>query len=150
MTKSKRLEPVARVADSRERRAAAEFARFRQRLDEQEARLQELIGYRDDYARRFEQDGRKGLDAARMADYRRILIQLGEAIAWQEQRLVALRRDCELLRRRWSDSHTRTAALDKAIERLRGEERRHAERREQGESDERAQRRGKGETDPHD
>jgi flagellar FliJ protein len=150
MTKSKRLEPVARIAESREQRAAAELARIRQRLEEQEARLKELLAYRDDYARRFEQAGRNGIDAGRMADYRRILIQLGEAIAFQEQRLTALRRDCEQLRRRWSDTHTRTAALDKAIERFRGEERRADDRREQGESDERAQQPGRGDREPSD
>ncbi|MCK7583248.1 MAG: flagellar export protein FliJ [Chromatiales bacterium] len=146
MTKSKRLEPVARVAESRERRAAVELAKFRQRLEEQEARHRELLAFRDDYAHRFEQAGRDGFDAGCMANYRRILIQLGEAIAFQEQRLTALRRDCEQLRRRWTDTRTRTASLDKAIERFRGEERRDADRREQGESDERlaaaGQRRG--------
>lgn len=150
MTKSKRLEPVARIAESRERRAAIELAQFRLRVEEQEVRLKELHAYRDDYARRFERAGREGFDAGRMADYRRILVQLGEAISWQEQRLAALRRDCEQLQRRWADSHTRTAALDKAIERLRGDERRAADRREQGEDDERAQRPGRGPTDPAD
>jgi flagellar FliJ protein len=140
MTKSKRLEPVARIAENRERRAAAELAASRQRLEEQAARLRELISYRDDYSRRFQEAGRQGFDAARMADYRRILAQLAEAIAWQEQRLATLRRDCEQLQRRWADTHTRTAALDKAIDRMRGEERREADRREQGELDETAQR----------
>lgn len=150
MTKSKRLEPVARVAEGRERRAAIELAKFQERLAEQEARYQELLAYRDDYARRFEKAGRDGFDAARMANYRRILIQLGEAIAFQEQRLTTLRRDGELLRRRWTDTHTRTAALDKAIERFRGDERRDADRREQGESDERAQRPGPGKAESAD
>ena len=143
MTKSKRLEPVSRVAENRERQAAIEMAEFRRFLDAQQARLDELNRYRADYAGQFESAGRQGLDAARAGDYRRILAQLGEAIAWQERRLAALRQDYERIRRHWTDSHTRSAALEKVMERYRAEERRDADRREQGVLDELAQRPGR-------
>jgi len=139
MTKSKRMQPVARVAEQRERKAAVEMAEFRRFLDAQQTRLDELNNYRNDYARTFEQAGRGGMDAARMADYRRILARLNDAIAYQEQRLVSLHNDYEQVRRRWTDTRTRAAALDKVMERYREEERREGDRREQGESDERAQ-----------
>jgi flagellar FliJ protein len=139
MTKSKRLEPVNRIAETRERRAAVEMAEFKRFLDAQQAKLDELQRYRAEYARQFETAGRQGLDAGRMADFRRILIHLAEAIAWQERRLASLRQDFEQIRRRWTDTRTRAAALAKVLERYRDEERRDADRREQGETDERAQ-----------
>lgn len=142
MTKSKRMEPVARVADQRERQAAVEMAEFRRFLDAQQAKLDELNNYRNDYARHFETAGRGGMDAARMADYRRILARLNDAIAYQEQRLVGLHNDYARVRQRWTDTHTRAAALEKVMERYRKEEQREGDRREQGESDERAQRVG--------
>jgi flagellar FliJ protein len=138
MTKSKRLEPVTRVAESRERQAAVEMVEFRRFLDAQQARLTELSGYRADYAQRFEQAGRQGLDAARAADFRRILARLGEAIAFQEQRLASLQQDYERIRCRWTDSRSRAAALDKVMQRYRSEERQVADRLEQGELDERS------------
>ena len=144
MTKSKRMQPVAKVADQRERQAAVEMAEFRRFLDAQQARLDELNNYRNDYARHFEEAGRGGMDAARMADYRRILARLNEAIVYQEQRLAGLHNDYERVRQRWTDTRTRAAALDKVMERYREEERREGDRREQGESDERAQRIGPG------
>jgi flagellar FliJ protein len=144
MTKSKRMQPVARVADQRERQAAVEMAEFRRFLDAQQAKLDELNTYRNDYARHFEQAGRGGMDAARMADYRRILARLNDAIAYQEKRLISLHNDYEQVRRRWTDTRTRAAALDKVMERYRAEELRETEQREQGESDERAQRAGPG------
>jgi flagellar FliJ protein len=140
MTKSKRLEPVSRIAENRERRAAVEMAEFKRFLDAQQAKLDELQRYRGDYARQFEQAGRQGLDAGRLADFRRILNHLAEAIAWQERRLVSLRQDFEQIRKRWTDTRTRTAALAKVVERYQAEERREAEQREQREADERAQR----------
>ena len=115
----------------------AEFRRF---LDAQQAKLDELNAYRDDYARRFEAAGRGGLDAARMADFRRLLARIGEAIVFQEQRLAGLHKEYEQVRRRWTDTRTRAAALDKVMERYRQEERRETDRREQGEADERSQR----------
>jgi flagellar FliJ protein len=139
MTKSKRMQPVAKVAEQRERQAAVEMAEFRRFLDAQQAKLDELNAYRSDYARHFETAGRGGMDAARMADYRRILARLNDAIAYQEQRLANLHNDYEQVRRRWTDTRTRAAALDKVMERYREEERREGDRREQGESDERAQ-----------
>jgi flagellar FliJ protein len=138
MTKSKRLQPVSRIAESRERQAAIELADFRRFLSGQQAKRDELVAYREDYARRFEQAGREGLDAARAADFRRILVRLGEAIAWQEQRLASLAQDYERVRRRWTDHRARTAALAKVIEHYRDAERRDAERREQSELDEQA------------
>lgn len=144
MTKSKRLGPVSRIAENRERRAAVEMAEFKRFLDAQQAKLDELQRYRADYARQFEQAGRQGLDASRLADFRRILNHLAEAIAWQERRLVSLRQDFEQIRKRWTDTRTRTAALAKVVERYQAEERREVEQREQREADERAQR-GPGE-----
>lgn len=140
MTKSKRLEPVTRVAGQRERQAAVEMAEFRRFLEAQQTKLDELNAYRNDYARRFEEIGRGGLDAARMADFRRILARLGEAIGYQEQRLAGLYKEYEQVRRRWTDTRTRAAALDKVMARYRQEERRATDRREQGETDEYAQR----------
>jgi flagellar FliJ protein len=144
MTKSKRMEPVARVAEQRERKAAIEMAEFRRFLEAQQTKLDDLNNYRTEYARTFEQAGRGGMDAARMADYRRILARLNDAIVYQEQRLASLHSEYEQVRQRWTDTRTRAAALDKVMERYREEERRDGDRREQGESDERAQLIGPG------
>ncbi len=146
MTKSKRMQPVARVAEDRQRKAATEMVEFKQLLDAQQDKLDELRKYRNEYARHFEQIGRNGMDAGRMADFRGILTRLSEAIVWQEQRLVTLNQDYERLRRSWTDTRSRAAAIDKVIERFRADEQREADRREQGEFDERAQR-GRGAND---
>ena len=145
MTKSKRLEPVSRLAENRERRAAVEMAEFRRFLDAQQAKLDELQRYRADYTRQFQEAGRRGLDAGRMADFRRILNHLADAIAFQERRLAGLRQDFAQIRQRWTDTRTRTAALAKVMERYQAEERREAEQREQRDTDEYAQR---GRMDP--
>lgn len=138
MTRSQRLKPVSRIAENRERQAATEMVEFKRLVDAQQAKLDELHGYRNDYAKRLTEAGRKGIDAQRLIDYQRILTKLGDAIAWQEKRLGSLKQDYEVIRRRWTDSHSRTAALEKAMQRFHAEERRVVERHEQWEMDEQA------------
>ncbi|MDH4133864.1 MAG: flagellar export protein FliJ [Gammaproteobacteria bacterium] len=136
MTRSERLKPVSRLAENREQRAAIEMAGFRRTLEAQQARLDELRRFRRDYTQRFEESGRRGLDAARVADFRRILAQLGEAIVWQEERVRGMQGEYEILRRHWSNARTHTAAIEKARARFRREEQQVGERREQFELDE--------------
>jgi flagellar FliJ protein len=139
MTRSERLIPVSRIAENREKKAATEMVEFKRLVDAQQAKLDELHGYRNDYAKRLNDAGRLGMDAQRLVDYQRILAKLGDAITWQEKRLNSLKQDYEVIRRRWTDSHSRTAALQKAMQRFHAEERRAVERREQWEMDEQAQ-----------
>ena len=147
MTRSQRLVPVSRIAESREKKAATEMVEFKRLVDAQQAKLDELHGYRNDYAKRLNDAGRQGMDAQRLLDYQRILTKLGDAIAWQDKRLTALKQDYEVIRRRWSDSHSRAAALEKAMQRFRAEERRAVERREQWEMDEQVQHGSRNQTD---
>jgi flagellar FliJ protein len=138
MTRSERMKPVSRIAESRERDAAQAMAATREKLAQEEARHQELTGYRDDYAKRFEDAGRQGLAADKIADYRRMINQLNEALTWQGRRVDAARADYERDREAWLKTRQRVDVLDKATERFRNEERRESDRREQKETDERA------------
>ncbi len=140
MTRSKRMDPVVQVAESRERDAARQLGEWQGRLAQHEARLAELLSYRDDYARQFESTGGNGLGAQRLQDYRAFLERLNSAVRQQEDVLAHTRGEIARLRSRWLDKRTHAKALDKVVERYREDERRAAERREQNESDERANR----------
>ncbi|GBE11569.1 flagellar biosynthesis chaperone [bacterium BMS3Bbin12] len=141
MTRSKRMQPIARLAAEHERDAARELAASRRELEAHRGRLRELCGYRDEYARRFREAGVQGIDAAQLRDYRSFLTRLHEAIAEQDRLVMAAQRDWEAYTARWQGTRIRTKALDKVVERLRHDEDRREHRREQGESDEHAQRR---------
>lgn len=134
MTRSKRMQPVLEVAARREQEAAKRLGDSQQRQQMAEQRLQELIHYRDDYARQFNDGG--SLTAARLQDYRIFLDRLNQAI--EQQRLLVQRaiQDCEAQRRRWVEVHGRNQALDKVVSRYRSEERTQEDLREQKESDE--------------
>ena len=142
MTRSKRIEPVVRIAENREREAARRVGDSQRNLEAQRARLLELQAYRDDYAKRFAATGSGGLGAAMLHDYRAFLGKLNQAIEHQKRLIQAGERAYEDSRRQWLDSRGRMKALDTVAERYRRDEYRQQERREQNELDERAQRVG--------
>lgn len=145
MTRSQRLQPVTRVASMRERNAAQALGHSRHSMTECEARLTELLAYREEYTRRLQSAGGEGMNAREVNEYRTFLTRLNEAIAHQQQRMQLIRQEYEQTRRHWQAQRTHSLALDKVVARYRHQETRQGERREQRESDDRAQGRGNGE-----
>jgi flagellar FliJ protein len=134
------MQPVQQLAQNREQKAVREFGQSQQYLQAQQAKLEELIAYRDQYARDFEASGGAGLDAARMHDYRIFLGRLGEAIRQQENLIARYGAQHEQNRRQWVESRGRSQAVDKLVDRYRQQEGKQLERTEQKEQDDRAQR----------
>lgn len=151
MTKSKRMNPVVKVAEHREKDAARLFGQSQQRLEQQRARLSELVGYRDEYHLRFQHTCSQGVDVKQLQEYRLFLVRLNDAIAQQQKVIVQAEREMERCRAGWLRTRTRSQALDKVRARYQDAERQEAERREQAELDERstqtANRNGRGHHD---
>jgi flagellar FliJ protein len=145
MTKSQRLQPVTRVAELRERNAAKALGQSRHRLSETEARLEELLAYREEYARRLQTAGGEGMNAREVSEYHNFLARLNEAITHQQARLAQAHQDYESRRSQWQSQRTHTLALDKVVERYRRQEEHTEGQREQRESDDRTRDRGNGE-----
>ena len=108
-------------------------------LDECETRLTELMAFRDDYQRRLHEAGAVGVEAGQMHEYLMFISRLDQAIVQQRGALAETVRSYERLKLHWLALHGKTLALDKAVERFRGEEARLDDRREQHEADEIAQ-----------
>lgn len=140
MTRSKRMQPVQRVAHSREQAAVQKLGQSQQYLDAQKAKLEELRTYREQYAHDFADSGGVGFGATRMQDYRVFLNRLGEAIRQQEALIAQFQTQHEQIRRHWIESRSHSQAIDKMVDGYRRQERRTQERREQQEQDEHGQR----------
>jgi len=137
------MQPVQRLARNREQEAVQKLGRSQQYLDAQQAKLEELRAYREQYTRDFADNGSSGFDASRMQDYRVFLSRLGEAIRQQEALIVQFQSQHEQTRRDWIESRSHSQAIDKVIEGYRRQERRKQDRREQQEQDEHTQRKRK-------
>ena len=125
MKRSKRLEPVVRVAENRKQQAAKALGESQSALQQAEQRLDELKNYREEYIRRFHTNGAQGMSAVQMGDYRLFLSNLSRAIE-QQVELV--------------NQAAAVKMLDKVVSRFQADEQRIVDKKEQLEQDERAQR----------
>lgn len=134
LLRSRRLMPIARIADHQEQAAAREFGRLQASLAAQEKRLEEMRAWWREYADGLERQPGRG--SALMREGRLFLAQLNEAIERQKGVVEAARRDLEAARARWLASRMDHEALEKVLARARDEEDRVARRSEQREQDE--------------
>ncbi len=139
MTKSKRLKPVAKIAENKERDAARMLGDCQRVLKEHEARLEELITYRQEYTEHFQQLGKEGLPAGKAHEYRAFLHQLNLSIENQRERVESTQQELEEKKRYWTTVRSRAKALEKVVSNHIQQETRLEARKEQRESDEQAQ-----------
>jgi flagellar FliJ protein len=130
------MQPLKALADTRERDAGAGVAAARRVLEDRERQLEQLRGYRAEYASRPAQQG--AADAVRLQNYHAFLARLGEAIRQQEAQVAAAREDLERKTVAWQERRVEAASLGKVVERIAESEQRAADRQEQRDSDERA------------
>lgn len=138
MKRSDRLKPVRDLAGGRERDAGLALAELRRQVDEQERRLEQLCGFREEYLS-GRPPGLGTTDAVRLANYGAFLGRLNDAIRDQEKRIADLRHAAERQAESWRERRSETAALDRVVERLHADEQRAVDRREQRDQDELAQ-----------
>lgn len=114
------------------------------------ARLQELLCYREEYQRSYLDRVGAGLGALRMRDYQAFLARLDQAICQQQDILVRTRTEMEIERDRVHAVSAQIAALASVAQRWRNEEQHRADRSDQKQQDEFSQqnlaRRTKGQT----
>ncbi|MFC1602454.1 flagellar export protein FliJ [Pseudomonadota bacterium] len=141
MSPSKRFKPVLRVAESHERKAASQFGDSQRYVQEQEAKLNELRQYHDEYLEQFNAVSRTGISAAQLREYQAFLAKLDLAIKEQEAVVQASDKNRSVKKEAWQQKHMRSKVLDKVVQRHQEEEKRILEKREQKEADEKSQRR---------
>jgi len=135
--RASRLEPLADYAGLREAEAARRLAASADLIKTKEAELEQLRGYLAEYRQRAELDS---TDSTRWQNARAFLSRLSDAVAYHEAELKKAVERHRFEADRWRDSHQRTQALDKVIERSQRERLNTLQRRDQAEVDERAAR----------
>ncbi len=141
MNKSKRFKPIQKIAEKKERDAAAAFGRTLQAREAAQRRLEELQQYHAEYLERFTQATRTGIGGARIQEYQTFITKLELAIEQQQQVLEESQNRVSDSKAQWQGKYTKARAVDSAVDRMRADELRESERKEQLLSDERSQRR---------
>lgn len=133
------MQPVARMADRAERKAAIAFARQRTQLDDLKEKLETMKAYRKEYERKPSLIATKA-SVADLKHGQAFLGQLDEAIQILEKQIRAQFHITEAEKKKWIDTWKQMNSLDKAIENFRARESRQNDRREQHQLDEQASR----------
>jgi flagellar FliJ protein len=138
MMRLRRLEPILRLTEERERAAARAFAAARARQTEEERRLQLLRDYHAEYRERFRQSGAGGVTPRQLAEYRAFLERLDLGLRQQQEMLAKACVQCAAAQEGWWAAIRQRDRLAVMHARLHREAQQVAERREQRECDERA------------
>ncbi len=146
--KSKRLQPVANLAGTRERDAARALGDAQRILKEHEERLGELLDYQAQYRQQFHDAGSAGFAAQRLNDYQAFLTRLKEGIRHQTTRIQLARLTVEKRKGEWMEARSRAQAMNKVVERHVSHEKYHEDRQDQLETDEQARVVTNGRHDP--
>ena len=147
MTKSKRLKPIIKIAAEREQLAVKQFLEVQRVHQEREARLAELMSYKEEYQSKFFSSDNTSRSVYQFNDYRAFLQKLDLTIGEQKKLVVASESELQAKREIWLKQREKAQALEKAVERFVDEERAEENKREQNDTDERAQRFGQSRID---
>lgn len=139
MKKSKRLEPISRLAEIKEQQAARLVGDYRKTLEEQSKQLESLKEYREGYLARYQT---VSMGARQLADYRLFLDKLNRAIEEQEQLIANSLNAVHDKEKLWTSARSHNQGMQKLVEKAGKEELTSSEKREQSELDDRS-RRGK-------
>jgi flagellar FliJ protein len=134
------MQPLKRVAESKEQRAAIDLGQAQQQLQSQINRLKELENYRDEYFSRFQQTGQNGVAVETLLSFRSFLDNLEIALEQQKQAVKTANELVQRCQRQWFTSRDNVKIYDNVIVRFVDQENKQEEKHEQKESDDRSQR----------
>lgn len=143
MVKSKRFQPIVDLAHDSEREAAKALGQALQRLDDARKQLQQLMGYREEYAQQLQQSGRQGINAQKLNEYRHFMAKIDAAIDAQKGTVATTEQLLEEKKKFWFAKRGRSKALDSVLDRYLESEQRQRDKKDQREQDDRASRGGR-------
>lgn len=147
MKRSKRMQPVHRLASERATDLARAYAARREALEQESERMVQLRGFHREYKQKLVVSAGRGIDAYRLRDYNAFLARIEEAISHQQQSLARLQAEVDGLQLTWLEQWGNARALEQLLARYHREEQRADAARDQRLHDELAQRPpGRGES----
>ena len=131
----KQLDKVALVARAEQNRAAQKHQRGQEQLSASQQRLGQLEQFRAEYESRLESLAGSGIDARQLADYRRFLASLNDAISRQGEEVSRSESTLRDSRDELQERSRRRDSVDQLVERTRAALLKEGERREQRRND---------------
>ncbi len=138
MTKIKRFQQLEKMAEHACDKAGRELGQAQDNHSKEQAQLEQLTGFFDEYRQRFDNAGANGMNARQLGDFRTFFGQLDNAIESQRNTLVDLGAKVTERQAEWVNKHQRTQSLSQAVEQVEKEQLLQRNKREQKELDDRS------------
>lgn len=136
MKKSQRLIPVLRLEQMREQESARAFSQAQIKLRAEQQKLEQLLGYHEDYRNQLALQHKSGVNIERLQSYQGFLSRLALAIKQQEAQIKLVQGQVRQSREHWFEQRNARKVMDKLIAKYRQREGLEEGRREQAELDE--------------
>lgn len=131
MNRSKRMEPIAKLAGQHKQNAAHQLGEARQKASNEDARLKELINYKQEYLAEFQRKGRAGVAGLALRQFQFFVAQLDKAIHQQRERIKGAESNVEQNINNYRLRAGKSQALDNAVDQMRQAETRARDKSEQ-------------------
>lgn len=131
MAPSDRFKPIQKIAENKERKAAAALGESLKKKEAAEKQLQDLKQYHADYLERFSAATRNGINGARLHEFQAFISKLELAISEQEKAVVLATQSCTRSKQQWTGTYTKKRAMGNAVDRMKAAELHERERNEQ-------------------
>ena len=144
MTKIKRFQQLEKMAEHACDKAGRELGKAQDNHSKEQAQLEQLTGFFEEYRQRFNNAGATGMNARQLGDFRAFFGQLDSASEAQRQTLVDLGAQVTERQTQWIEKYQRNQSLSQALVQVQREQLLQRNKREQKEQDERSGLAGKG------
>lgn len=135
MNRSTKLEPIAKINKQQERNAGRQHGETIRQSELQQKQLDELIIYRNHYAKSFQSASKAGLSVVQMQEYNLFIKRLDDAITMQKQQVNIGQNQCESSQKEWMNKRNKCQMIDKVIESRQQVEQQETKKREQKEQE---------------
>lgn len=140
MKRSQRLKTIIDLHARQEKEALQILGRSQQQLQEQQAQLEHLKTYQQEYLTKLAARQQLGMNVSQLLEYRAFADKLDKAIEGQRKAVAVQEREYQRDLTKWEDCHQRTKSLEKLGQLAIAEEIKLEHKREQNEQDARASR----------
>lgn len=135
--RGQRLQPIVDLTQKEQDQQLQHLARIQQLIRDDEAKLQELKGYQNDYHRRLQESGLSGMSMGSIQNYHGFMKHLDNAIRSQQDILSKRQESLVLQRERYIKATQRHKALSSVQAQFFNQAEQIQARQEQRETDER-------------
>lgn len=137
MKRSKRLEPVHKIAKNKEAVAAQKVTESVQQKASSLDQLDKLKKYREDYIAEFKTKGESGISASRLQEYQAFVHKIDHAIDEQLKTIQSAQQQVDDRQKDFQKTNSRKKVVEKLIDKSTIQETKSEQRSEQNEADDR-------------